>query len=274
MNIVERAIDGVDPAVSARLRAIKLWWQDDDIRKLIKQNVSSGSIALDVGANRGAYTWVLSSAVGSSGRVHAIEPFPLNAAKLTILARRRKNVSVHAVAASDRNGNADLYVPTYHGHTLDPLATLSEPNNVSTRSIAVPLCPIDSILPLASQHVSFVKFDIEGHENEALEGASRLLQTDRPTVVIEIEQRHRREPVDSIFRWFDHIDYRGYFFSPAGVRPIEDFAVYEHQTALVGREFIPYSTPPGYVSDFLFVPHEIDHIQHRDGGGSRRSPTC
>jgi predicted methyltransferase len=95
VNIIERVIDAADPVLSAGMRLLKKTLRDDTIARLIRRNVASGSPVVDVGANRGVYSWALSSRVGSSGRVHTVEPFPQNIERLRALARYRRNITVH-----------------------------------------------------------------------------------------------------------------------------------------------------------------------------------
>lgn len=105
MNRLERMVDELDPELSARLRALKMRLHHDIGRQLIRQMLRPGEVAVDVGANRGVYTCIMSPTVGHAGRVHAIEPFPGNCARLRTIARRRGNITVHALAVSDHSGS-------------------------------------------------------------------------------------------------------------------------------------------------------------------------
>jgi FkbM family methyltransferase len=42
--------------------------------------------------------------------------------------------------------------------------------------------------------VGFIKIDVEGHELAVINGATTLLTTQRPLLLIEIEARHHRLP--------------------------------------------------------------------------------
>lgn len=256
MNIFEWMVDTVDPGLSIRLRVLKNRWRGDSIAQLIPRLVRPGDVVIDVGANRGIYTWQLSTLVGRSGRVHSVEPYPPNADRLDILARLRSNIVVHRIAVSDRSGQVRLHVPSYRGHLLDALATLNPPSDVRYESVDAPVETMDKLLASEPGSITLVKCDVEGHEDEVLRGSWKLLHRHRPVVIMEIEQRHRAEPVHVMLRKFEQAGYVGRFLGPAGMRPTAEFDVTRHQLGFLSSDFSPYSMPVGYVSDFVFFPSE------------------
>ncbi|MEA2428094.1 MAG: hypothetical protein QOF37_1722, partial [Thermoleophilaceae bacterium] len=74
-------------------------------------------VAIDVGANIGAFTAVLARGVGPGGQVHAFEPLPTNRRRLerTLALNELGNVTIHPAAVADREGTAELatYGPGY-----------------------------------------------------------------------------------------------------------------------------------------------------------------
>jgi methyltransferase FkbM-like protein len=81
--------------------------------------VRRGCVAIDVGANRGIYSYALSR---HAARVEAFEPNP----DIASFARAKlgKRVRVHDVALSDREGTAVFYVPRMSGHGQHLLGNL------------------------------------------------------------------------------------------------------------------------------------------------------
>jgi FkbM family methyltransferase len=211
---------------------------------------------VDVGANRGVYAYLMSVRVGSRGHVHAVEPFPENGARLRTIARRRGNITVHAVAASDRPGAGVLQIPVHDGHRIDALASLEPDEALTQDSCTVPLCPLDELLE-GERRISIVKCDVEGHEQRVFEGAARILDHDRPIVFTEVEQRHRRDPIENTFTFFGAAGYRGWYVAGGGLRPLEEFDVARDQLAFLDGRFMPYVMPDGYVYDLLFCPPGI-----------------
>ena len=74
--------------------------------RMLHEFVPAGCTAIDVGANRGYYSWALASVAAT---VEAFEPNPV----LARFARAKlgRRARLHEVALSDHAGVATLYVP-------------------------------------------------------------------------------------------------------------------------------------------------------------------
>ena len=99
--------------------------------------------------------------------------------------------------------------------------------------------------------VGFIKIDVEGHELAVIQGARRLLERDRPTLLVEIEQRHAgrgvRESCDAIRR----LGYAGFFIDWGWLRPLAEFRPEIHQRLDADGE-----ATSAYVNNFLFFPDD------------------
>ncbi len=153
--------------------------------------VELGDHVLDVGAHAGWYTRVLSEAVGPQGRVYSLEPIPITFGLLTFCVRRLRlnNVTLFNCAASRENGTAVMTVPSYPtgGENFYRASLLpSREGSRGTRQFAVDLRTLDSLLPSLSRPISFIKCDVEGHEADVLEGGTRTIERDRPSLCVEV----------------------------------------------------------------------------------------
>jgi FkbM family methyltransferase len=138
--------------------------------------VEPGTTVVDVGANLGYFTSLLSHCVGPAGQVHAFEPHPVTFARLSSNVAQFANgvrVTLHECAVSDRDGEAYLVEPTDF-HRFAGLPTLG------TSGIPVRVTTLDSALP--DGPVGFMKLDIEGNELPAFAGATRTLMQTRHLV--------------------------------------------------------------------------------------------
>jgi FkbM family methyltransferase len=145
--------------------------------------------ALDIGANRGIWANVLARHVP---HVYALEPNP----KLfkILQAAAGPKVTCLPFGASDKDDTASLMVPkgakgySNQGASLNPARV----NGQAFGALDVQTRRIDSLeLPA----IGFIKTDVEGHEVAALQGARRLIERDRPNLIVEIEARHTGRPV-------------------------------------------------------------------------------
>ncbi|MEA2622411.1 MAG: hypothetical protein QOH61_1321 [Chloroflexota bacterium] len=218
--------------------------------------VRKGDVVADVGAHRGVYADRLSRLVGRQGRVHAFEPNPDGRRVLEAVARHRGNLTIHPTALSDRAGTATLMRPVTDGERVDAMGSLSNPvvEAAPHDSLEVPVARLDDELASEPGRVALVKIDVEGHEQSVLQGAEGLLASSRPFLVMEIEQRHRTQPLAETFDWLLSRGYAGFVLVRGGRRPIAAFDVERDQLAFVHEGFQKGSPGAGYVNDFLFVP--------------------
>ncbi|OBK16388.1 FkbM family methyltransferase [Mycobacterium asiaticum] len=215
-----------------------------------------GSTVLDVGASWGLFTYHLARRVGKSGQLYSFEPHPDNAPMLQKLAKARSHVHFHQVAVSDEAGTARLLVPERRNRQVTAQGSLAhgfDGQAVDVRQIDVPTVRLDDVLP-PDIVVHFVKIDVEGHEAAVLRGGASMLRRCRPTILIEIEQRHLGSPIDDVFGQIEELGYRLFCVTESGLRPITDFDVQRDQMSMVDSgEFHPFAMPAGYMHDFCAV---------------------
>lgn len=166
-----------------------------------RTRVAAGDHVVDIGANIGFFTVQLASWVGESGSVVAFEPVPANLELLRMsIAENRFEARVRVVPAvvADESGEAELlsvdvrYAHNSGGsHIVDAAAVIPRDH----RRLQVAKVCLDGLE--VPRPVSFIKIDAEGAEGLALRGAHRLLVSDRPTVLAEINP----EPLLAVSGW-------------------------------------------------------------------------
>jgi FkbM family methyltransferase len=131
-----------------------------------------------------------------------------------------RNVSIHEIALSDHDGDAELFIPQGDDGLVHGLASLEARTAPSTRPVSahVPIARLDAVI---DQDVAFVKIDVEGHELNVLNGAIELLERCQPVFLVEAEDRHRAEATHSVFEFFRSRSYRGFFLKDKGVVAVE-----------------------------------------------------
>lgn len=227
--------------------------------RLVERLVGRGDTALDIGAHRGLFTAGLLRLVGRAGSVHAFEPNPVHTDRLSQMATRRPNLAVHAVGLSDRAGTGTLNVPVVAGRRYEGMGTLDDPGGrLATADydpVTVTVASVDDLVD--ARGVSFIKCDVEGHEDRVLAGAERLLQGG-PSLLVEIEQRHRGADPRSTIEWLEGYGLRGWALFEDGLRPVRAFDLERDQLAHLPGAGDGERMPPAYVNDFLFTPPGVD----------------
>lgn len=171
----------IDIALTARrIRA-----RGDPEVRLLPGLVGEGRRALDIGANRGVFAYWLSKCCRA---VEAFEPNPALAQALA--SGRLARVRVHPLALSDRPGEAELIVPRHRKRGLDtPSAHLARGSDEAAGvRYKVKLARLDDF---AFADVDFIKIDVEGFEEEVLEGGWGTIRAARPVMLIEMVERLR-----------------------------------------------------------------------------------
>lgn len=163
--------------------------------------VRPGSVCIDVGSAADLYTTVLSRLAGPAGQVHSIEPLPfahLLWARL-LSARRACNVRHHCLALGTEAGTAPMSVPVGRYGLVTGRSYLVRqaggPDSNAEFADQVPvIVSVDRLDDFCAREaigrVDFVKVDVEGGELQVLEGGRDVIETHRPTMLIEIEARH------------------------------------------------------------------------------------
>lgn len=210
---------------------------------LLPQLVDPTRIAIDVGANRGVWTRQMALLCPE---VHAFEPNPKIFAILD--AARPANSVTYPLALSDRDGGSSLYVPRSARGYSNQRATLvpDQQPGVETGIVDVETVRLDDLdLPPCG----FIKIDVEGHEAAVLAGARATLLRDRPTLLIEIEERHTGVPIEQAIAGVVAMGYDAFYLEGGQLTGIAAFDPdRQHRQAV---------DTPDYVYNFIFKARDI-----------------
>jgi FkbM family methyltransferase len=218
---------------------------DPMMRPIINRCDPRGT-ALDVGAWFGPWTFWLSRQVD---QVRSFEPNP----EVAEVLRRsvRPNVTVHEVAASDRNAHTVLHLPP-GGRGGEGVASL-ESTLADGRSVDVSTIRIDD---LGIDDTRFMKVDVEGHEMAALSGAIATIDRSHPILLVELEERFGH--LDEIVTLLTGLGYRGHVHVNGRWSPLDVSWLADHQRSyLAEREPASYLAsavrPTSYVNNVAWV---------------------
>lgn len=145
------------------------------------QFAGSTTTFFDIGTSVG-HIALRASVLGAT--VHAFEPSPFTTDRLrkNINANPSANLTLHEVALSDEDDEAQFHVSSDHSQSsLDVVAAEYEGQQVE-QTVSVPTRRLDG-LDLPDPDV--MKVDVEGHELRVLNGARETIVEAKPTVVIE-----------------------------------------------------------------------------------------
>ena len=215
-----------------------LRWGEAELR-VLADIVPAGRIAVDVGANKGVYSRVLA---GLASHVHAFEPNPK--AFRWLDRALPGNVTAHRIALSDRDGEAELYLPK-RGHRFSVTGGSLNPHKAVDPhgSLSVATQTLDSF---GLGDVGFIKIDVEGSEARVLGGARATIGRCRPVLQIELEERHTGQTIEQSIAGVTALGYSAHFVDSGSVMAIEAFDADARHRAPATRE--------DYVYNFIFLP--------------------
>ena len=212
-------------------------FEGDEI-DLAARLLAPGALAVDVGANIGAFTAALAAAVAPDGTVHAFEPLAASRTRLerTLELNALANVVVDSRAVADTVGSAEFfeYGPGYESWAGLADRSIEHGGVVpQATATAVETTTLDAYAAEAGiGRVDLLKIDVEGAEERVLRGARGLLEAGRvAAVVLEISDN----TLDSFgARAFDVLE----LLESYGLRPfvVRDGALRGFRVAGVFRE--------------------------------------
>ncbi len=188
---------------------------------LVKNLDSNNVIFLDIGANSGLHSLALSNLVKE---VHAIEPYPpiLEKLKYNISQNHLNNIFVHAVGFGQESGSLPFFSPpsintaigTFSKDFADNWNSKSKVTE-SSKEISLPIVNGDEYLTNKSiSKIDIIKLDIEGYEKFALLGLKKIINNNRPIIVMELNMNNKEgfQDIEELFSILPK-DYSGFEFN-------------------------------------------------------------
>jgi FkbM family methyltransferase len=158
---------------------------------ILRRIVKSGQSVIDIGANIGVYSKILSECVGPRGRVISLEPISLTYDFLVYNLRKLKLKNIEPINLALSNVKSDLkmvILKDKFGENFYRARVIGKASNFEIgKVINVRAQSLDELLQELGYNVSFIKIDVEGHELKVLKGANNTLSKTQPILLIEID---------------------------------------------------------------------------------------
>jgi FkbM family methyltransferase len=153
----------------------------------LAENVKPSTICVDVGANLGYFTILMSRLVGENGQVIAFEPMPDTYEILckNVKLNQLTNIKTIRGAVSNESGSVQLFT--------EPSAKLSKTASMVgyrlegvPQATEVPALRLDDYYAQEKRLPDLIKMDVEGAEGSVLKGARQTIARGRPLLLVEI----------------------------------------------------------------------------------------
>lgn len=180
---------------------------------MIKRFLCAGDHVVDIGAHEGYFSLFMSSLVGKTGKVFAIEPNPEN---LYFLHRNAETNSEHNIqvmekAISDKKTRAHFN----YGDEMGAWGSLIDFPYMETwfktkKTMEVDVDTLDNLFANADQKIKFFKTDTEGNELNVFLGAEKVLSQHKPHICFEVNLLHWAHLNSSIDTMLNFLRSKGY----------------------------------------------------------------
>lgn len=239
-----------DPRDSIQATILHFGTWEPNVCRAFELVVRPGDSVVDLGANIGFHSLLLSKLVGDSGTVIAVEALPELAEKIKRHANRnaRSNIIVVNAAIADFDGTLQLY--------RAPVTNLGMSSTRSNRSFEVALTvPAVTLLdlPVDLAKVTFIKCDIEGAEVPVLWHLLRELSSFNPRLSVEVEASTTDNPEwPALFDAFLSAGFKAYEIPNRLVTLWDEMLDGSAEKPMVRRDALPPGEP-----DLLFSRLEL-----------------
>lgn len=196
--------------------------EKNDIYFLLNQELE-GKTVIDIGANKGIYSYWMSKKVGPKGKVFAFEPQPELEKQLQDLKKSFKldNLAIINKGLSCVKGREKLFRP----EPGSGAASLHN-NCPNWQAIDVDITTLDDYYDKLSQ-VKFIKCDVEGHELNVFKGSRRILKRDNPCLLFECH--HAEAQKQDLFLYLISLGYDGFFCHKKNLIHFSEFNNYPYR---------------------------------------------
>ena len=169
----------------------KVLRHEPKVSNLLEQ--TSGNLFIDIGANHGYYTFLLSPRYKE---IWAVEPHPDNIRVIHTVKNKLQvgNVKILQIAVGEYNGQARLFIGKHSGgHSLLDTGT--------GKTITVTCKTLSSIAK--NKEIDLVKVDVEGAEWLVLKGAEPIMQNIK-SWLIELHDPSRKKQLEEWMRRYGY----------------------------------------------------------------------
>ncbi|MAV05172.1 MAG: hypothetical protein CMC31_05915 [Flavobacteriaceae bacterium] len=200
------------PKISGPLRSFyNMYFGEKEIKPIFKllKVEKKKYVFFDVGANYGVYSFLFSK---NSIFSYIFEPVS-ECIEYIRKGYRYKNIVMVNKAVSNSNQSKTLNMPIENGNIVFGRSSIQNNyKNVNQREVKC--TKLDNYIDEVKQYnprIIFIKIDVEGHENQVIEGAINLISQNQTLLLVEIEKRHNTEYIN-VFNKLKELNFKGYIY--------------------------------------------------------------
>jgi FkbM family methyltransferase len=187
-----------------------LGWEPLTI-KWLRENLSPGDFVIEVGANIGAHSLIISKIIGQNGRLEAFEPTNYAFKKLQtnflLNPALKQNTNLHKLYVSNAVKKKSIHKVRSSWVVNKSHIAANKMDEEYSGEIII----LDEFFRNLDR-LDFLKIDVDGFDFKVLEGAKNIIQRFRTIVFIELSEvdlNKNNNSVSDIISYFNDINYYG-----------------------------------------------------------------
>ena len=98
-------------------------------------------------------------------------------------------------------------------------------NNQDFTTFKIRTKKLDDVLP--DNKIGFIKIDVEGHEENVLNGAVKIIKKNKPVLLVEIEEKHSKKNVKETINFINSLGYKSYYLTNLNLVSTDKLNSYE-----------------------------------------------
>ncbi|MGI9652162.1 FkbM family methyltransferase [Chryseobacterium sp. RLHN22] len=218
----------------------------------IKEYLQNDAVIFDIGANVGTFLYQFENKLNHKN-IYAFEPNK----KLNIrLKRLFPSMNISSVALSDENTTAQFKVPIIKGKMVASRGTLNteykEKGEERSYTETVEVVKLDDWTRSKNiSKIDFIKIDVEGNEMKTLFGGKNTIQQFKPTLMVEMEQRHHKTPI-----WDEISEVESWGFE-AHYLNRKTFTLEKLTEEILLKNISDEKNKTDYINNIIFIPKNL-----------------
>lgn len=218
----------------------------------IKEYLQNDAVIFDIGANVGTFLYQFENKLNHQN-IYAFEPNK----KLNIrLKRLFPSMNISSVALSDENTTAQFKVPIIKGKIVASRGTLNtsykEKDEENSYTETVEVVKLDDWTQSQNiRTIDFIKIDVEGNEMKTLFGGKNIIQKFKPTLMVEMEQRHHEQPI-----WNEISEVESWGFEAKYLNR-NNFELEKLTEEILIKNTADEKNKTDYINNIIFIPKNL-----------------
>jgi FkbM family methyltransferase len=196
----------------------------------LKQLINPGAYCLDIGANLGYYSTLLSRLTGPKGHVYAVEPVPVFQSlwQQNVKQSGVDNLTLLPYALGGREGSVQMGTPSRDGVLRHGLTKVVSPGTETYERYYDVQMKVPDLLFSEFPRLDFVKCDVEGYEHVVFTNMTETLRKHRPIIQTELNGAQNRGQVTQALV---KLDYEPHILIEGKLQPCpeKEMEKYAHQ---------------------------------------------